>query len=215
MEDDSIPSEDSGGGGSLLPLIALILGVLGLGAGGVGIYFGFQAVQALPSLEETVQEGRGQTGEQLAGLRSTIENLAGEVDHLKNEIVTIKTRARADATRQGEAIEEVYRAINANRGRLNEHSRAIAEIPDLIAKLQPPPPPPAPAPQTGQTPERRETNGEVERDAAGNILHTIQAGDTFGRLAREYEVPLSAILDANPTLNPNALRIGQKVVIPK
>jgi len=48
----------------------------------------------------------------------------------------------------------------------------------------------------------------------GYINHTIRPGDTFYRLAQQYRTTLYAILQANPTMNPNRLMVGQQIVIP-
>jgi len=56
-----------------------------------------------------------------------------------------------------------------------------------------PPPPPAP-------PEPR--------------YHTIRAGETLGALSTAYGRPVNVILDANPDLQINALKPGQRITIP-
>ncbi|SNS40535.1 LysM domain-containing protein [Anaerovirgula multivorans] len=56
-----------------------------------------------------------------------------------------------------------------------------------------PPPPPCP---TGTTP------------------YTIRSGDTFFNLAARYNTTVEAIRRANPTVNPDALQIGQLICIP-
>ncbi len=49
---------------------------------------------------------------------------------------------------------------------------------------------------------------------AGTQPYTIQAGDTFFSIAQRYNVTVEALLRANPTVNPNALYIGQVICIP-
>lgn len=49
---------------------------------------------------------------------------------------------------------------------------------------------------------------------AGTSAYTIRAGDTFYSLAIRYNTTVDAIRRANPTVNPNALRIGQVICIP-
>ena len=49
---------------------------------------------------------------------------------------------------------------------------------------------------------------------AGTLPYTIQAGDTFFAIAQRYGVTVEALLIANPTVNPNALYIGQLICIP-
>ncbi|MGI6405685.1 MAG: LysM peptidoglycan-binding domain-containing protein [Syntrophaceticus sp.] len=48
----------------------------------------------------------------------------------------------------------------------------------------------------------------------GGTLYTIQAGDTFFALSQRFNVPLDAILAANPGVDPQNLQIGQTVCIP-
>ena len=49
---------------------------------------------------------------------------------------------------------------------------------------------------------------------SGTLPYTIQAGDTFFAIAQRYGVTVEALLRANPTVNPNALYIGQLICIP-
>lgn len=45
--------------------------------------------------------------------------------------------------------------------------------------------------------------------------YVIQRGDTFTKLAQQFNTTVSAIVRVNPTLNPTALLIGQTVCIPR
>ena len=47
-----------------------------------------------------------------------------------------------------------------------------------------------------------------------SLRHTVVAGDTLWSLARRYQVPVQRIADANGLGNPDALRLGQVIVIP-
>jgi spore germination protein YaaH len=47
------------------------------------------------------------------------------------------------------------------------------------------------------------------------IIYTIKEGDTFNKLATRFKVSLDQIKSANPGVDPNQLRMGQKVNIPK
>jgi peptidoglycan endopeptidase LytF len=46
------------------------------------------------------------------------------------------------------------------------------------------------------------------------FFYVIQAGDTFFQLSQRFNVPLDAILAANPGVDPQSLQIGQTVCIP-
>ncbi len=52
------------------------------------------------------------------------------------------------------------------------------------------------------------------RDRAVPVrTHTVAAGDTFYRISRKYGVSVDELIAANPKVNHNALRIGQKIRI--
>lgn len=48
----------------------------------------------------------------------------------------------------------------------------------------------------------------------GTTPYIIQSGDTFVRLAQRFGTTVSAIIAANPGVDPNRLRIGQRICIP-
>jgi membrane-bound lytic murein transglycosylase D len=45
-------------------------------------------------------------------------------------------------------------------------------------------------------------------------LYPVRSGDTLSTIARNYGIPLSSIIAANPNLDPDRIRIGQNIVIP-
>lgn len=67
--------------------------------------------------------------------------------------------------------------------------------PPPVVDIAPPPPPPVVVETPGQE-------------------HVIIKGDTFATMATKYRVSVNAIKQANPNLNPNRLKIGDKVKIP-
>lgn len=45
-------------------------------------------------------------------------------------------------------------------------------------------------------------------------LYTIKTGDTFYKLAKVFNISLNSLIAANPAVNPNSLKVGQKIRIP-
>ena len=50
--------------------------------------------------------------------------------------------------------------------------------------------------------------------AATGYVYTVKPGDQLFAVSRKYNVRMSAIVKANPGLNPDRIRVGQKIVIP-
>lgn len=46
-----------------------------------------------------------------------------------------------------------------------------------------------------------------------DIVHTVAAGDTLYRIAQQYGVTIQSIVDANAITDPNALEVGQQLLI--
>jgi LysM repeat protein len=61
------------------------------------------------------------------------------------------------------------------------------------------------------------TNPNQTADAPASVdgpSHTIKAGETFAKIAKQYDVSIDSLITANPTVKPTALRLGQKILLP-
>ncbi|MEW8986862.1 MAG: L,D-transpeptidase family protein [Bacillus sp. (in: firmicutes)] len=46
------------------------------------------------------------------------------------------------------------------------------------------------------------------------MIHIVKTGETLYQISRDYRTPLSEIIRANPSINPNSLYPGQQIKIP-
>ncbi|MFS0862834.1 L,D-transpeptidase family protein [Fredinandcohnia sp. 179-A 10B2 NHS] len=46
------------------------------------------------------------------------------------------------------------------------------------------------------------------------MIHIVKYGETLGQISLDYRTPLSKIIAANPSVNPNVIYPGQSIVIP-
>jgi lipoprotein-anchoring transpeptidase ErfK/SrfK len=46
------------------------------------------------------------------------------------------------------------------------------------------------------------------------MIHTVKPGEVLYQISRDYRTPLSSIIRANPSINPNNIYPGQSIVIP-
>ncbi|MDP4094816.1 MAG: M14 family metallopeptidase [Bacillota bacterium] len=58
------------------------------------------------------------------------------------------------------------------------------------------------------------TGNVFERLLLGYDTYTIRSGDTLFKIARKYYTTLNAIMTANPGINPGALSVGQRIIVP-
>lgn len=54
----------------------------------------------------------------------------------------------------------------------------------------------------------------TEEPASSEVVHVVQAGETLGTIAEQYEVPWEDIAEFNQLDNPNILAVGTELVIP-
>lgn len=48
----------------------------------------------------------------------------------------------------------------------------------------------------------------------GYFVYTIKAGDTFFKIAENYNTTMDSLIAANPNVNYNNLMIGEKIIVP-
>lgn len=46
------------------------------------------------------------------------------------------------------------------------------------------------------------------------MLHTVKRGETLYQISIDYRTPISSIIRANPSINPNVINVGQVIEIP-
>lgn len=89
--------------------------------------------------------------------------------------------------------------------------------------VPPPPPPPPPSqvavvkPLTPPPPKPvavKPVAAVSATPAPASISHVVSRGDSLSGISRRYNVKMSAIVAANPGLNPDRIKIGQKIAIP-
>ncbi|HEU5069793.1 MAG TPA: LysM domain-containing protein [Verrucomicrobiae bacterium] len=104
------------------------------------------------------------------------------------------TQAELDRIKANSNLTPEQLAVESKRVELEQAEASTAAVgqdipPDPDAPPEPPPPP-------------------------QNRTHIIRSGETLGALSTAYGVPVNMILDANPGLQFNNLRVGQSIIIP-
>lgn len=140
----------------------------------------------------------------LQGRIETVElenrRLAAEVEKLR--ITSSDNRDQAAIQERLDNLERQIQTVNAAR---EKDKQAIVD--QLSAKI-------AEIMSKGSTrPARTATGGPAPSAPGGE--HIVKAGETLSAIAAAYKVKASAIIEANGLKDPDNLKAGQKLVIPR
>lgn len=145
--------------------------------------------------------------------RAQIADLSREIQSLREQVArpSASYARPEDLNRLAEAVKEV------DRKRMNDADKTQAELLRLRELLKTPMPPPRREPSPLPPKDTSSATGAGTSDRG--FEYVIKSGDTLDAIAQAYreknvKVSVSQILNANPGLKAERLRIGQKIFIP-
>lgn len=225
MDDPHTDLEPASSGSALIPSVLAVLALL---VGGAGIYLALTAARESQGIRDQVESEKGKAVQSVAELEEQLAALKRQVDAIAENVGGLKAADRTNRDNMRRAFEEMGRAIAENREQINTNTEEIAKIPEEVmiraretfATAAPPTSSPSSSPspssptQTTAPAEPPVEEPAASTDPAGNRIHVIESGDTFAKLSAKYNVRLSAIQAANPTVDPRRLQIGDRIIIP-
>ena len=156
--------------------------------------------------QQTVAQQLSILDERLSKLRADVDALQFNQQQIQQDIKQIQAQLE-ELRRSGpsasandiQALEARIRAIDATRE--NDKKVILDQLAKELAALSGSrggaSPPPSPSPT-----------------ATGNE-HVVQKGETLATIAKAHGVSVADIVKANNLSNPNEIKVGQKLVIPK
>ena len=168
----------------------------------------YQQQQAIQEVQRLAQ--------QFDQMESNFESISARMNRLENGNSAADMRAEISGLKA--QIAEIKREQeNMRREIVAEISRKRA---GLLAQRQPPPAASTPAPVshgrtvggTGAKPQPAKPARAVPEGPY--YEHVVVSGQTLTEIAKGYETTVQKILAANPGLKANALKVGQKVIVP-
>ena len=156
--------------------------------------------------QQAVQEVQ-RLAQQFDQMESNFESLTARMTRLESGNSAADLRAEISGIKA--QIAEIKREqANMRREIVAEISQKMA---GLLAQRQPPPPAATPTshsrPAAPKPPPRTAPEGPYYE-------HVVEPGQTLSLIAKGYDTTVPKILAANPTLKPNSLRVGQKIIVP-
>jgi LysM repeat protein len=162
----------------------------------------------IESLENQVRESLTLTEQRLNDLSFIVEQNESRVR--TNGIQLASTRKVAS---------ELIEGLTSQKDAITELATRIPAIPEdaRIERIPEPTPTPSPTERTrsneqASSPEPTSQSGPAPQP---RVTYTVESGDTLVDIARRKNLSVPALLDANPEIDPNVIRVGQKLNLPE
>lgn len=203
-----VEAEDAERKNKLIVFVALFVGVVGVLLGAYGVLQASGAKGEIAAVEERMLARPDRSEEFTKAVADVEERLV----RLGGELVRLQ-RADQELQRSVQtATSGLQREIGENRRALGQLAETVTELTEQVANLRT-------APRAASAPAAAAAGpaaagGTAEAAPEGGI-HVVQSGDTLSRIASQYGVSLTDLQRANPAVNPRALQIGQRIVIPQ
>ena len=170
-----------------------------------------------------VESGSGDAAE----LRAEIDKLRGEIaelraavrrdqDAMRREIVADLTTRLNGITQQmqqnqTQALAQIQARADSALQAAETAAKAAREQADYTKRIASRPPAPAARASGGAAAPAKPA---APAYTGPYYEHVVEAKQTLSFIAKGYETTVAKIMAANPGLNPNTLRVGQKLIIP-
>ncbi len=145
--------------------------------------------------------------DKLTRMEGRVESLEMEYRRLERETRNLQTTSGAENQQratQGRLDTMEQRLATLDKAREQDRQLILDQLSNRMAEIMR-----SHAPPKGSTPK---SSGQV---SGVGYEHVVKLGDTLSGIASAYGVSARAIIDANDLKNPNHLREGQKLFIPK
>ena len=183
--------------------IPLILAIAAFILGGLAFIFAFSAKSALTRTKDAMQKEVAAAAEE-AKQAAAIARNAGVgnegIAEVKTDFAQFETKVKSDYSALIQSHREVITRTNELSARLAQLEQGRRSAPAAAT--------PAPA-RANNAPAA----GTPAKATGGK--YTVKKGDNPGKIARELGIPLKALMDANPGLDPKRLQIGQQLNVPE
>ncbi len=209
--DEGITHEEESSSGSKMGLVAVFIGIIGIVVGATGIILANKAQDEVKALEAKIAarpDKSSELEEKLGGLDERLVKLGGEFVKLGRQDRQMQENTQT-------AFNEVTGNIRANREGLNELGTKMTELVEKLENWKPTTRTVAVSVPATASASADDEAAAVDTPSGEESIYNIQSGDTLSKVAKEFGVSLSALMAANPTVNPNRLQIGQPIVIPQ
>lgn len=193
-----------------LPL-ALLCGCETMGSG--RSFAGGSYAGATPRVDARAEAARSAT--RLDELEAAVRRLQAQVDSLSDSQQHVLSQAEArvvQARQESQSVqadvETLKRELAMSKAEQQQLRSAVDDLPARVSRAIAAARPATPAPQRSSKPAASSGSGV-------GYEHVVEAGQTLSEIAQAYGVRTDAIVRENQLKDAGAIRVGQKLFIPK
>ena len=154
------------------------------------------AMQKIIQDLETLKSASRSDAQRIAELENQVKNAALAKDQMRKEII-------ADLSKSMAELMKSYYQTSPGRSPSRQNTAVAAPANDNTPS------------RVGSKVHAVESVPVGSESQSGSREHVVAAGQSITKIASIYGVSVSAILSANNISNPNMIRAGQKLIIPK
>jgi outer membrane murein-binding lipoprotein Lpp/phage tail protein X len=165
-------------------------------------------IEELSASQATLMKRLSTLSDQIQAAREEAARANGQAQSQLGQFVRYD-----DLRKLGDEIKKIDQRREEDRKLILEEIRKLAQTPVVVPAPEPPKrsrlPDPVPAPETAKP----------SGPALKGYEHVVKKDETVAAIVAAYQqngvkVTVSQVLKANPGINPNRIRVGQKIFIP-
>ncbi len=180
-----ITPASSGRSASMIGIVALILAVVGVGAGIAGFSAARKTDTAIGELKKQIGQAVSESQQTKSDFQSLSSQVSEAINTLGRNIQVVNQKADQSLTRIA-ALQAPSRPVAATNVVAGGAAGGVTKPAD---------------------------GGAGAAKPSGKV-HVVESGDNYGKIARKYNTTTAALIKANPDVDPGKLKIGQKINLP-
>ncbi len=214
--------------------LALWIGIWAIVISLISLYFGIDARYAADEAQrrmarnvELLQESRSRIEVLEAEIRESLNLAEQRLSDMSRTVEQNETRLRTNSMQLSstrKVASELIEGLTSQKEAITELATRIPAIPAEVVteRTSRPAPPREPDTDSGDgsevsatAPERTSAGNEPAPAAPSRTTYTVKSGDTLMDIARRKNLSVPDLLDANPEIDPNVIRVGQELILPE
>ena len=205
-ESENTPNQNSGAPAFL----QIALATIAIALGGAALFLAINSAKKASALSDEINEKI----EKIAAAAIDVKKTSDRLDSLAAMVEDNKSADKLRIDNFGRQVQSVLENLSsnvkANRELIEANQKAIQELAGRGQRASA-----SQSKQTQSNSSEASAQEQVQTSADGSIVHVVEAGDTFSKIAAKYKVSVESIEKANPGVSSNRLRIGQKINVVK